>query len=504
MDFYFLAKNVIEVEAISLSYDELVHPASKDFDQNIAYLSRELGVDKSFDLIRIDLEYGGKKMAFFLVDGFAKDEALTQIQREFMRIKDEELTVDALRTLVRSKIPYVEIDTEKDLEKVIDQVLAGPTAVVVEGIDEVILIDTRTYPVRGPEEPDTEQVIRGAKDGFVETLVMNCALARRRVRDRTLRNEFMTVGRRSKTDICVTYIEDIADPFIVTEVKKALDRIDTDGLPMGDKTIEEYLFGQHYNPYPLVRYTERPDVAAAHLFEGHIIIMVDGSPSVIITPTTFWHHLQHAEEYRQKPIIGIALRLVRFSAVWVSIFLLPLWLLLATNQNLLPETLAYIGPNETGSVPLLGQFIIAEIGIEMLRMAAIHTPSALATALGLVAAILIGQVAIDVGLFSPEVVLYLAVAAVGSFATPSYEMSLANRLIRVGLLVATGFFNVFGYVIGVTLLFLLLTTMKVYHTPYLWPFMPFSARSFRDVIFRSPIPLKRQRPKAIHPLDEDR
>nr|WP_139192797.1 spore germination protein [Anaerobacillus arseniciselenatis] len=487
-----------------LTQEQIQHPASKNIAHNLSYLSTELGVDKSFDLIQIDLEYAGVQMALFLVDGFAKDEALTQIQRELEHLKYEDLSGDLLKKLIKSRIPYVEIETEKDLSKVVDQVLAGPAALVVDGLNEVIIIDTRTYPVRGPEEPDTEQVIRGAKDGFVETLVLNVALARRRVRDRTLRNEYMMIGRRSKTDICITYVEDIADPYVVNEVKAALKKIDTDGLPMGDKTIEEYLFGQHTNPYPLVRYTERPDVAAAHLFEGHVIIMVDGSPSVIITPTTFWHHLQHAEEYRQKPIVGGALRLVRFSAVWASIFLLPLWLLLALNQGLLPEGLEYIGPNETGNVPLLAQFIIAEIGIEMLRMAAIHTPSALATALGLVAAILIGEVAIEVGLFSHEVVLYLAVAAIGSFATPSYEMSLANRCIRIALLVATGFFHVFGYVVSVTLLFLLLISMKVYTTPYLWPFIPFSPRSFRDVILRSPIPLKKQRPKAIHPLDEDR
>lgn len=486
--------------------EPIQHPASKNIEHNITYLSNELAVDKSFDLIKLDLHYAGRKMALFLVDGFAKDEALTQIQRELMAIKEveEKLTGDFLQTLVKSKIPYVEIDTEKDLNKVVDQILAGPAALVVDGLDEVILIDTRTYPVRGLEEPDTEQVIRGAKDGFVETIVFNTALMRRRVRDRTLRNVYLSVGRRSKTDICITYIEDIADPLVVKEIKKALKKIDADGLPMGDKTIEEYLYGQHYNPYPLVRYTERPDVAASHLFEGHVIIVVDGSPSVIITPTTFWHHLQHAEEYRQKPIVGLALRLVRFSAVWASIFLLPLWLLFALNPDLLPVGLDFIGPNETGQIPLLVQFIIAETGIEMLRMAAIHTPSALATALGLVAAILIGQVAIDVGLFSPEVVLYLAVAAVGSFATPSYEMSLANRLIRVVLLLAAGIFHVVGYVVGITLLFLLLISMKVYTTPYLWPFIPFSARSFKDVLFRAPIPLKRQRPKAIHPLDEDR
>lgn len=504
MEMVEIEKNVTEWRFLMVTDVKIQHHVSKNIDDNIAYLSHELGVDQSFDMIKLDLIHGGKKMALFLVDGFAKDEALTEIQREFLLIREEELTGDYLETLIKSKIPYIELDSEKDLNKVVDQVLAGPVALVVDGLNEVIIIDTRTYPVRSLQEPDTEQVIRGAKDGFVETIIFNTALIRRRVRDRTLRNKYMMVGRRSKTDICITYIEDIADPVLVTKIKEALEKIDTDGLPMGDKTIEEYLYGQHYNPYPLVRYTERPDTAAAHLFEGHVIIIVDGSPSVIITPTTFWHHLQHAEEYRQKPIIGIALRLVRFTAVWASLFLLPLWLLFAMNPEMVPKGLEYIGPNETGQVPLLAQFIIAEVGIEMLRMAAIHTPSALATALGLVAALLIGDVAIQVGLFSHEVVLYLAIAAVGSFATPSYEMSLANRLIRVILLLATGFFQVFGYVIAVTLLFLLLLSMHVYTTPYLWPFIPFSATSFRDVIFRSPIPLKRQRPKAIHPLDEDR
>ncbi|OLO26936.1 spore germination protein [Alkalihalophilus pseudofirmus] len=487
-----------------LAKKNILHPVSKSIEENIQYLKEALGVDKSFDIIHLDLEYGKVPMALFVVDGFAKDFSLTQIQRELLLLKPEDLQGDPLKTLTHTRIPYVEIDTNDDLDAIVDDVLAGQAALVVDGLDQIILMDTRTYPVRGPEEPDTEQVIRGAKDGYVETLVENAALTRRRVRDRTLRIEYKRVGRRSKTDLCIAYIEDIADPNIVDKISQALDLIDTDGLPMGDKTIEEFIFGQHYNPYPMVRYSERPDVVASHLFEGHVVIMVDGSPSVMITPTTFWHHLQHAEEYRQKPIIGAALRAVRFTAVWASIFLLPLWYLFATNQHLLPEMLAYIGPNDEGQVPIYVQFLLAEIGIEMLRMAAIHTPSALATALGLVAAILIGEVAIEVGLFSPEVVLYLAVAAVGSFATPSYELSLANRLIRVLLLISTAIFGLGGYVVGTVVFILLLTSMKGFDTPYLWPFLPFSYRGFRDVLLRSPIPLKNRRPTGIHPLDPDR
>ncbi|MGO4887162.1 spore germination protein [Anaerobacillus sp. MEB173] len=479
-------------------------PVSSVYHENTKYLDQELAVDKSFDLIKIEFEYANRNMALYLVDGFAKDESLTQIQRELLVLREEDLEADALKKLIKTKIPYIELDTADDLEVVVDQVLAGPCALVVDGIDKVILMDTRTYPVRGPEEPDTEQVIRGSKDGFVETIVMNTALIRRRVRDRSFRVEYMTVGRRSKSDLSLLYLEDIADPTVVNKIKQAIEKIDTDGLPMADKTIEEFVFGQHWNPYPLVRYTERPDVAASHLFEGHVIIVVDGSPSVMIAPTSFWHHLQHAEEYRQKPIVGAGLRFVRFVAVFVSIFLMPLWYLLATNEALLPEQISYIGTDDPGAIPLLAQFLIAEVGIEMLRMAAIHTPSALATALGLVAAILIGEVAIEVGWFTHEVILYIAIAAVGSFATPSYEMSLANRTVRVGLLILTGVFNVAGYVIGSLLWLLLLVSMKAINTPYFWPFLPFSYRGFRDILIRSPIPLKNRRPSAIHPKDTTR
>lgn len=238
--------------------------------------------------------------------------------------------------------------------------------------------------------------------------------------------------------------------------------------------------------------------------EGHVCIIVDGSPSVIIAPTTFWHHLQHAEEYRNKPVVGAYLRLVRFLAVWASIFLLPLWYLLAVQPELLPERLSFIGPNEDGQIPLYLQFLLIEVGIDMLRMAAIHTPNSLATALGLVAALMIGQVAVEVGLFSNEVILYLSIAAIGMFATPSYEMSLANRIFRLILLTLTAILHEIGFVIGTFLWVLLLVTMKSYNVPYLWPFIPFDFKGMMDIIIRAPIPLKRTRPKFLDPKDPDR
>ncbi|MYL60526.1 spore germination protein, partial [Virgibacillus halodenitrificans] len=230
----------------------------------------------------------------------------------------------------------------------------------------------------------------------------------------------------------------------------------------------------------------------------------DGSPSVMITPATYWHHMQHAEEYRQKPLVGAYLRLVRFIAVMSSIFILPLYFLFSENPEILPDALEFIGPSEPGVIPLLFQFLIAEIGIDILRMAAIHTPSSLATALGLVAAIMIGQVSVEVGWFSYEVVLYLAVAAIGTYATPSYEMSLANRLVRIFLLLMAASFGVGGYVLGVSLWILYLVRMNSFKVPYFWPFLPFSYKAFRDIFIRSPIPLKNRRPTFLHPKDPDR
>jgi stage V sporulation protein AF len=484
--------------------EKIKHPVKENLKENIEYLREELGVGKSFDVIQLDVEYAGREMALFLVDGFAKDDIMLQIMKLLAKLEEGALDADTLKKLVKTYIPYVEVETTDDLDKVVDMVLAGPTALAVEGISEIILIDARTYPVRGPQEPDTERVVRGARDGFVETLVFNTALTRRRIRDRTLRMEYMQAGRRSQTDIVICYIEDIADPEMVQKVKESIGKIDTDGLPMAEKTIEEFISGRHWNPFPSVRYTERPDTAAVHLYEGHVCIIVDGSPSVLITPTTFWHHLQHAEEYRNKPLVGAYLRMVRFMAVWSSLFLLPLWYLFAVRPELLPDKLSFIGPNDPGQIPLFLQFFLIEIGIDVLRMAAIHTPTSLATALGLVAALMIGQVAVEVGLLTNEVILYLAIAAIGSFATPSYEMSLANRLVRLFLLILTAAFQLYGFMIGFVLFIIMLARMNSFGVPYLWPFIPFNFRAFRDVIIRSPIPLKNRRPRILNPKDPDR
>lgn len=470
--------------------------------KNEVFMKERVGLDVSFDVGFREIKVLKRNIQLYYVNGLVDSLLVVEIIKKLISINDDENEKTDLKDVVENRIVHQQVSAVPTLDEAIDQLLSGLLVIFMDGVSEALVVDVRSYPGRSPEEPDTEKVIRGSRDGFTENIIQNTGLTRRRIRDERLRNEIIQIGERSKTDICISYLEDVADKNLVKTIKDELNLIDVDGLSMADKTIEEYIVHQGFNPYPLVRYTERPDVAATHLFEGHVIIMVDTSPSMIITPTTFFHHVQHAEEFREAPAVGTFVRWVRFSGIIASLFLLPLWLLLVLHPELLPEALKFIGPNETGNVPIFMQMVIADIGIEFLRMAAIHTPTPLSTAMGLIAAVLIGQIAIDVGLFSAEVILYVAISAVGSFATPSYELSVANKIIRILLIIITAIFSVKGFVIGSTVYILWLISIRSLRTPYLWPFIPFNGKSLGRILFRVSMPLAKTRPSIVRPNDK--
>ncbi|MDQ1909479.1 spore germination protein [Paenibacillus sp. GD4] len=476
---------------------------------DFAILKRELeekvGLNKSFDVVFREMVFGGQRTGIFYYNGFAKDNVLTMVL-ERLSYANQEIKHhhNVLALFDQALIPHVQVSQTSSLNEAIDYVAMGGTALFFEGKTEALLVDAKNFPVRSTEEPDLERVVRGSRDGFVETLLTNVTLVRRRIRDPRLKLEMTKVGERTKTNVCIAYIQDVCDMELVKAVRKKIDDIKVDGIPLAEKQLEEAIVGKSWNPYPMVRYTERPDVLSVHLLEGHIAVFVDTSPSVIILPTSFFHHVQHAEEYRQTPMVGTYLRWVRFAGILMSLFLLPLWMLMVTSPELKPAGLEFLGPTKDAKIPLLGQFLIAEFGIDLMRMAAVHTPSPLATAMGLVAAILIGDVAVETGFFVKEVILYLAVAAVGTFATPSYELSLANRLYRLGLLVATAIFKVPGLVIGSTLWVVLLTLQRSYNSPYFWPFIPFNAKALFDIVIRRPFMSEKTRLSLTKPYDRTR
>lgn len=472
-------------------------PIPKTVQEIEKYMKDRVGLGDSFDLGVRKLKVLRKDVHFYYINGLTDTQFIIEIVEGLVEINDNEKLSTKLFEIVENRIMHQSVEHIKTMDELVDQVLSGLIVVVVEGEGVGLVIDVRSYPGRTPQEPDTEKVVRGSRDGYVENIIVNTALTRRRIRDERLRFEIMRVGERSKTDVAIGYIKDVANKDLIDLIRKEIKEIKIDGITMADKTVEEFLLKQGYNPFPLVRYTERADVAAAHLLEGHVIVFVDTSPSVIITPTTYFHHLQHAEEYRQSPAVGTFVRWIRFLGLLASIVLLPLWFLFVLEPSLLPERIAFVGPNEETNVPVIVQLFLADVGIEFLRIAAIHTPTPLSTAMGLIAAVLIGQIAIDVGLFVPEVILYVALAAIGTFATPSYELSIANKIVRLGLLVSVAIFHTPGLVVGLTLVILLLASIKSLNTPYLWPFIPFSPVALTQILIRRSMPGSKIRPSIV-------
>ncbi|GIN19885.1 spore germination protein [Siminovitchia fordii] len=468
------------------------------------YFKDRVGLGTSFDIGQRKLVILKTEVQLYYVNGLCDTEFIIQLIKELVNLNERERPSINVFEIIQNRLVHESVEVVKTLDEMADQVLSGLLGIVVEGQQSALIVDVRSYPGREPEEPDTEKVVRGSRDGYVENIIVNTALTRRRIRDENLRFEMFKVGERSKTDIAIGYIKGVANPELIETIRKEISNIDIDGISMADKTIEEYLMKQGYNPYPLVRYTERADVGAIHLLEGHVLIFIDTSPSVMITPATYFHHVQHAEEYRQSSAVGTFVRWTRFLGIWASIFLLPLWFLFVLEPSLLPEKLAYIGPDKESEVPLIIQLLIADLGIEFLRIAAIHTPTPLSTAMGLIAAVLIGQIAVDVGLFHSEVILYVSIAAIGTFSTPSYELSVANKIFRMLLLIAVALFKVPGFILGCTIYMLYLVSLRPLNAPYMWPFIPFNPIAFIQVLIRRPVPGSRLRPSIVHPRNRFR
>ncbi|MEJ6951008.1 spore germination protein [Natronospora cellulosivora (SeqCode)] len=483
---------------------ELIKPLSKKLDDNLEKIKKELGADESFDVLVRTFEIGGKKAGLVFLDGFIKDELILPIFR-LMETEREDICVDVVKNIIDKRIPYYEVETESDFDEVINQVLCGPQILLIDGCDEAIVIDGRTWESRGPSEPELEKATRGPADGFVETMLFNVNSIRRRIRDVNFRAEVMQIGTRAKNDVALVYLKDIVNNDLLEDVKSKLDSVEIDAVSLGDKTVEDIITGGTLNPFPLVRYTERPDNVAAHLLEGNMAIIVDNSPTALVLPAPLLSHIQTLETFRQGTLVGTYLSWMKIIAIFISVFLPAVWLLLSTNRYLLPESLEFIGPQEPGNIGLGLQFILASLGIELIRMASIQTPDSLGTSLSLIGALLLGDFAVQVGLFSPEIVVYMAVAVLSNYSIPGFELAVIFKLIRILLIIAVMVADLLGLVIVTVVVFLLMAFTKSFGVYYLWPLIPFEYHALKSFFIRQNVlDLSHVRPKAYGLQDKDR
>ena len=459
-----------------------------DIEANIAAISGKLPVDRCFDLIFRRFEVGGRKACLYGIDGFVKDDTLLRILQGLMNLKPEALPETPER-IMDKLIPYGETAVVNTEEEVLQSVFMGMTCIFVDGYAACFTIDCRTYPARGVDEPLKEKVLRGSRDGFVETIVFNTALIRRRIRDTDLIMEIVQMGRTSKTDIAICYMDSRVDKKLLEKIRKRIQSVEVDALVMNQESLAECLFpGRWFNPFPKFKYTERPDTTAAHILEGDIAILVDNSPSAMLLPSSVFDILEEADDYYFPPITGTYLRLSRTFITLLAMVLTPIWLLLMQNPDWIPEWLAFIRIKEEVNVPIVFQLLILELAIDGMRLASLNTPSMLTTPLSVIAALVIGEFSVKSGWFNSETMLYMAFVSLANYTQSNFELGYAIKFMRIILLILTAVFNLWGLIAGLILMFCFIVFNKtIAGKSYIYPLIPFSWQELKRRVIRTRI-----------------
>lgn len=453
------------------------------------YMKEHMEPDVSFDVVYRVIEVGGKQACIYFIDGFCKDELMMKILQYFIDIKPEDMPENAYE-MAKKATPYVEIDLKDKWDDIIYNILSGVFAVFIDGFDRCILIDSRTYPARSVDEPDKDKTLRGSKDGFVETVVFNTALIRRRIRSTELRMEMLNAGKSSQTDIVLCYMDNRVDHEFLDSIKRKIEEIHVDALTMNQESLAECLYQRKwFNPFPKFKFTERPDVAAAQVLEGDIVILVDNSPSAMIIPTSIFDIVEEADDYYFPPITGTYLRLSRFLISILTYIMTPTFLLLMLNPQWIPESFQFIMVQETVNIPLLAQFLILELAIDGLKLAAVNTPNMLSTPLSVMAALVLGEFSVNSGWFNSEVMLYMAFVALANYTQQNYELGYALKFMRIINLILTAMFGIYGYIAAIIIFIVSIVCNKTLSDKsYIYPLLPFNFKQLMKRFLRLRLP----------------
>ena len=462
---------------------------SEHHEENVRALDELLGVGRCFDMISRDLCVGGKRARLWVVDGYGDDAVIERMLSFWLALE----TVDdapTMQAFIERYVTFGEVNTERDLKTAVTNVFLGKMLLLVEGYDACALIDAKQFPARGVEEPSSGKVLRGAHDGFIETLVVNAALLRRRIRDPQLTLEGHKVSDRSRADVVLCYLENKVDRRLLDELHQKLKRIDVRSISMSQESIAEAMMGkgQWWNPFPKVRYTERPDAATACVMEGDILVLVDNSPAAMILPTHFFDFVQEANDFYFPPLVGTYLRVLRVVVFLLTMFITPVWYLLVKDPSRTQAGLQFLAIDSDYSVPILAQLLLAEFIVDLLKLASLNTPDVFSNSFSMLGALVLGDFAVQAHWLVPEVLAYMAFVAISNFAQPSYELGYAFKLLRLMLLLFVGALDWVGLALGcIVIAAILASTKPIVGKGYLYPLCPFDKKALRALIIRKPI-----------------
>lgn len=372
---------------------------SNDYRENVRVLDGLLGVGRSCDMVSRDYLIGGRRARLWVVDGFGSDSILERMGAFWLTLKPENVVgLTEMQDFLDRYITFSESNVTFDISDAVTSVFLGKSLLAVEGLAGVALMDAKGYPSRSVHEPPDGKVLRGSHDGFVEAVVPNMALLRRRIRDPHLTMEGHKVGSRTHNDAVLCYLDDRVDQDLLRKLRGKLLGLDVRSLSMAQESLAEAIRPkQWYNPFPKVRYTERPDAAAASIMEGSIVLMVDNSPSVMILPTGFFDFTQESNDYYFPPLVGTYLRVLRVTVFLLSLFITPAWYLMVSEPNRLPGWLNFLSSPEPVSLSLLSQLLVVEFLIDVLKLASLNTPDSLSNSFSMLGALVLGDFAVQAG-----------------------------------------------------------------------------------------------------------
>jgi spore germination protein len=412
-------------------------------------------------------------------------------------------TQEIIEELANEILSIYELNKSNQLDDVMFAILSGDTALFIEGSEEVLLIGSKGWETRGIEEPLTEALVRGPRDGFNENLQTNMVHIRRRIRDPNLRFDSLIVGRRSKVGVVITYIDGVVHPQLVTEIKRRISSIDLDNVQESG-FIEQWIEDSFLSPFPQIQHTERPDKVTAAISQGRVGILVDGTPFALLAPVTLGQFLQSQEDYYDRWQIGTAIRIMRYFAAFIATFLPSLYIaLLEYQQGMIPSKLAFsiAGTREGVPFPAVIEAVMMEATLELLREAGIRMPKPIGQTIGIVGGLVIGEAAVSAGIVSPVMVIIVAITAISSFAMPSYSFGISLRLLRFGIMASAAVFGLYGVILSYVMINIHIANLKSFGIPYSTPFSPTLYHDWRDLVIRAPLMFLRKRPQMLQTDD---
>ncbi len=456
------------------------------------------GVGKNYDFVGREYSFTHFRASLYFIDSFIKSDELELL---LIYLADlEEPVPEELEAFAAKHLPGAEVSVMTEEEAFVSAVLSGTVGMIFDLPDAAgVVLDLRSYPTRGIEQSENDRVLRGAHDSFVETIKQNTTLIRRRIRDPRLTFEKFSIGERSKTDVVMAYLEGEASDEYVKNLRAKLNAIRADALTLGQQSLAECLIKRGwYDPFPKFRYTERPDMTAAQLLEGNVVLLCDTSPEAMILPTCLFDFMQETDDYYFPPLTGSYLRLLRYAVFFLTMLLTPTWYLLISDPSRLPAWLGFLRVRNECEIPIIVQLFLIEFALDGLKLASMNTPSSLNNTFGVVGGLILGDFAVQIGWFVPEVIVCMAFVAIAGFTQSSYELGYAFKFMRMMLLLTTALFGVWGYFGGLALAVLLAASNRTVNGKrnYLYPLIPFNAKALKRLVVRERLRADELRPRS--------